>query len=457
MVDCSSGTYIPERGSRPGDRTRWLAASARCAGCVGRSVSVVPLPRANRRRSVGDGQRRCVRDGTSRHARRRYERSARCDVRGPRPAREAGWARSPCSTGGELSPSTNGAVPAEAVAGHGRAVKVLRPGAVPESGPARRPIGAFDGVHPGSSGLARGDLNVAASCDDAFDKHPAGSYDPIRHRAAHDPRPEAGADRGDKHRRGMRGADVRRGPQQGVGRGVRLRCSPVRPDPARDRRCRLPSATAATATFPVQRMGAELGFEVLGLVRRRRQARRDSALPYRRRKQGSPAGDVAEAAMTPGRPRCAPRRTRQRIVSSASRAASRSGPRLLRRRGLRRNVHRRRRRRAAGRDLSRSPAHVLRRRGAAPARGLRSRLRRRPLRPGLDRALPPASPPPGALPLGRCAGRADAPGRRRDPARRSRLSPAPWAETGRLVTFPAVPVPNESFSARDARQDRNDQ
>ena len=103
-------------------------------------------------------------------------------------------------------------------------------------------------------------------------------------------------------------------------------------------------------------------------------------------------GDVRGAAALLGRPhevrgrggRGRPTRPRARLPHR-----QRRGPEPLlppRRRHLRGHVRRRRRRRAHGRDLARPPPDLLRVGRRVPARGVRPRLRRRPLRPGRDRS-----------------------------------------------------------------------
>ena len=138
---------------------------------------------------------------------------------------------------------------------------------------------------------------------------------------------------------------------------------------ARGRRRRLPlRARAAAATSRCsQRMGAELGFEVLGVGLERRES--DRAAPIyssTRIRELLAAGDVAGAAELLGRPH----EVRGVVVEGDRRGRELGFPTAnvavpdpvlpARRRHLRGHVRRRRRRRAHDRDLARSPADLLR-------------------------------------------------------------------------------------------------
>ncbi len=175
----------------------------------------------------------------------------------------------------------------------------------------------------------------------------------------------------------------------------------------------------------LQRMGAELGFEVIGvgleaaaggthlLVDPHPRAARRGRRRRRRR------------AARSGRTRCAgtvvegDRRGRELGLPDRQRGGAR--PVLPPgRRHLRGHVRRRRRRRAHDRHLARSSAHVLRVGRRVAARGVRARLRRRPLRAGGAGALRRAVARRGEVRLGRRPGRADRAGCR--DARRSSRS-----------------------------------
>ena len=210
----------------------------------------------------------------------------------------------------------------------------------------------------------------------------------------------------------------------------------------------------------LQRMGAELGFEVLGLgfVASPESADApDGGVPYSstRARELLAAVTSRGAATILGRPHevrgrveRGDRARRELGFPTANVGGSRARVPALRR-CVRRHLRRRRRCRAPGGDLARPAADVLRRVGAAPARGLPPGLRRRPLRAARACPLPP--PPAGqerfesvdeliAQMAARRAGGTS--GRNRAP-----ITP--------VVACPAVPIPVKAHVAH-ARQGRND-
>ena len=206
--------------------------------------------------------------------------------------------------------------------------------------------------------------------------------------AAHDARPEARAARSDRRPRRVPRAALRRGAQQGAGRGLRARgARRAAPRAARGRRRRLPlRLPPPRRRAAAQRMGAELGFEVLGLglVARRSDGRRpiysSTAHPRaarRRRRRGAAAllgrphevrGAVVERRPAGPRARLPDRQRRGAralcLPADGVYAGTYVGADGVERR----------------RDLARAPARRSTRSRAVAARGVRARLRRRPLR-----------------------------------------------------------------------------
>ena len=203
----------------------------------------------------------------------------------------------------------------------------------------------------------------------------------------------------------------------------------------------------------LQRMGAELGFEVLGVGL-------EAAPPVRAGRHHLLVDPHPRAARR-GRRRPAaaellgrPHEVRGVVVEGDRRGRElglshrqRRGPEPLLppgRRHLRGHVRRRRRRRAHDRDLARPPPDVLRVGRLVPARGLRPRLRRRPLRPGGQGAVRRAPARRAEVRLGRRPGRADRAATSRPPGRCSRsarpgapeaVSPARLDATGRAALW----------------------
>jgi len=133
----------------------------------------------------------------------------------------------------------------------------------------------------------------------------------------------------------------------------------------------------------LQLMGAELGFETIGLGLVAAHDR-DTGIPYSstRIRELIAAGDVEGATAMLGRPhevrgpveRGRRARPRARIPHRQRDGCREHLP--ARRRCVRGHVHRCRRCGTARRDLRRPPTHLLRRGGALPRRGVRTGLRR---------------------------------------------------------------------------------
>ena len=417
LVECGSGTYIrslaADLGAALGGcahlaslrRLRVGSFTARRGAPARRRSRPIPTPRCSRlatamrdlerdrrRRRAGARRRATASAFPSRRARRRrapgpfalvdaggdllavYERRGAGVQAGCR-ARGAGVGRDEQRDAARRAPSTDLDAPT-------RAAVVT--------------IGVYDGVHLGHQAVLRLVRELAdARGLDAVLRHlrpPPGRGGAARvgAEAAHHRRAEARAARRDRLPRPLLRAALRRGAQPRAGRGVRARG-------ARRRRCArgssssAPTSTSGAGAAATSRCssrwapssasrcvglglaGARPGGPIYSSTRirellargRRRAARRELlGRPHEVRGDGRAAatGGAASSGSRPPTSRCP---TRICLPADGIYAG---------------HVRRPRRRRTGRRDLARAPADLLRGRRDVAARGLRARLRRRPLR-----------------------------------------------------------------------------
>ena len=457
-VECSSGTYIRTLAADLGDRARGLRAPRRAAAPARRVVHPRRGPPARRdrgrsRRARAHARRVALRDLDRRRGRRASSRARSRTARSfaaPRAAR-----RSPTSPVRSRSSTTDGSLlavyerrgagvkPAVVLAPQGRVIIWRDPAksARGRRGDARgrrsaRSTACTSATKPCCASCTTSRARAASTPTVlTFDRHPAEVVRPgVRAEAAHHARPEARAARRDglgrrvpacsrSTRRAARsrpkssssevlagvlgarlvvvGADFhfghrrarRRRAARAHGRGARLRGDRARARRSPDRRTR-PTAGVPVLVDPDPRAA-----RARATSRGAAGASRPSARGARHRRARRPA------------------RPRARVPDRQRRGARARLP--PRRRRVRRDLRRRATASSARRDLARAPADLLRRAGLLAARGLRARLRRRPLRPARPRCASPPPARPGAVRLGRRPRRPDAPRRRTPPIRRA--------------------------------------